>query len=338
VALTRLAGLVALAIAVVIGLVFWVGSCQGKSKHDEYASYMRGVRPIVQNSARAGAEFANELGSPNLTLARLQTKLEQWSGQQQQEYEEAQLLRPPGPLQSANQEVLAVLQLRAIGLAGLAGAVAQAGTKSPGAVASALATQAQLLSASDIVWAELFRLPVTQTLKSLGVTGVIAPPSQFISNPDVISARSFGIVYARLKSTSSSGHVSGLHGSALVGTQAVAGGKTVSLSTSAPTTVEGSSDLVFRVTLSDSGNFQEVRVPVTLTIFVGGKAVVTKKEFVASILPKQQLTISFGNLGLPTSAFGATASVHVNIAKVRGETALDNNGASYPIFFSVPTG
>src|ERR1700757_3386839 len=30
VALARLAGLVALAIAVVVGLVFWVGSCQGK--------------------------------------------------------------------------------------------------------------------------------------------------------------------------------------------------------------------------------------------------------------------------------------------------------------------
>src|SRR4029077_16863864 len=39
VALARLAGLVALAIAVVIGLVFWVGSCQGKSNHDEDAPH-----------------------------------------------------------------------------------------------------------------------------------------------------------------------------------------------------------------------------------------------------------------------------------------------------------
>ncbi|HVA30329.1 MAG TPA: hypothetical protein VMU58_03590, partial [Gaiellaceae bacterium] len=37
--LARLVGLIAIAIAVVVALVFWVGACQGKSKHDEYASY-----------------------------------------------------------------------------------------------------------------------------------------------------------------------------------------------------------------------------------------------------------------------------------------------------------
>ena len=35
--LARLVGLIAIAIVVVVALVFWVGACQGKSKHDEYA-------------------------------------------------------------------------------------------------------------------------------------------------------------------------------------------------------------------------------------------------------------------------------------------------------------
>src|SRR5437870_1484923 len=69
VALARLAGLVALAIAVVVGLVFWVGSCQGKSRHDEYASYMNSVRTIAQSSASTGtAALSTELNSPKLTL------------------------------------------------------------------------------------------------------------------------------------------------------------------------------------------------------------------------------------------------------------------------------
>ena len=55
--------------------------------------------------------------------------------------------------------MLATLQLRAIGLTGLATSLAQAGSKSPTSVANLLDGQAQLLSASDIVWAELFRLP-----------------------------------------------------------------------------------------------------------------------------------------------------------------------------------
>jgi hypothetical protein len=338
VALTRLAGFVALAIAVVVALVFWVGSCQGKSKHDEYDSYMSDVRSIAQDSAAGGAAFANALGAPNLSLSGLQAKLELWSRQQQVYYDDALRLRPPGPLQAAHQEILGTLQLRAIGLAGLADTLASAGTKSPADVANALAGQAQLLSTSDIVWAELFRLPATETLTRLGVRGVIAPPSQFVSNPVDITANSFETVYQRIKSTNSTGQVSGLHGSALSDTQAVSGGKTVTLSKSTPTTVDVSPNLVFNVTFLDSGNFQEVKVPVTLKVIVSGKVVVKKTELVKSILAKQTTTVSFRNLQLPTSAFGANASVHVEIAKVPGEKRLDNNSASYPVFFSLPTG
>ena len=57
--LARLVGLIAIAIVVVVGLVFWVGSCQGKSKHDEYASYMDSVRAVATSSAtRAGVVAA----------------------------------------------------------------------------------------------------------------------------------------------------------------------------------------------------------------------------------------------------------------------------------------
>src|SRR5262249_19862888 len=180
VALARLAGFVALAIAVVVGLVFWVGSCQGKSTHDEYKSYMDKVKPIAQSSAAAGgtAALSDAFDSQKLTLNQLHSKLEQWSLQQQGDYNTALKLRPPGPLQAANQQVLATLQLRAIGLTGLANALAEAGSKSPDKVPLLLARQAKTLSASDLVWTDLFKLPATQTMRRLGVHGVIAPASQ----------------------------------------------------------------------------------------------------------------------------------------------------------------
>jgi hypothetical protein len=339
VALARLAGFVALAIAVIVGLVFWVGSCQGKSKHDEYASYMNDLRPLALSSAQAGTAFTNALGSANLTLVGLQSKLQLWSRQQQQDYEAALRLRPPGPLQAAHQEALATFELRAIGLTGLANALAQASAKSDSAAADSLAAQAQILSASDTVWADLFHLPATDTLKSLGVKGVIAPPSQIVSNPEVITANSFLTVYQRLKAANTGGKApSGLHGSELTSTEAVAGSKTETLSTSTPTTVDVSSNLVFKVTFTDSGNFQEVKVPVTLTVSVFGKSVLKKTQVVPSILAQQTQTVSFGNLQLPTTAFGANARVHVEIGKVPGEKNLANNSASYPVFFSLGSG
>jgi hypothetical protein len=335
VALARLAGLVALAIAIVIGLVFWVGSCQGKSKHDEYSSYMASVKSIADSSAAVGNAFPAEFSSLKLTLPKLQAKLGEWSREQQQEYDQALRLVPPAPLQAAHQEVLATLQLRAIGLTRLADTLATAGSKPASQVAVVLAQEAGILSASDLVWSELFKAPATETMKRLGVNGVIAPPSHIVPHPEVITANSFEKVYARLQATNTTGKVTGVHGSELLGTEAVSGGQTKELSPSSATTVNVAADLAFKVSFKDSGNFQEANIPVTLTVTVFGKQVVQKKKTVLTIARGQTIGVVFTNLNLPTTAFGNTATVGVEVGKVRGETRLDNNKASYPVFFSL---
>jgi hypothetical protein len=348
VGLARLAGLVALAILVVVGFVFWVGSCQGQSTDGEYASYLAKITPLAQSSARVGTDFANQLTTRSLTLTDLESKLKAWSQQEQLDYAAAQRLQPPGPLQADHAEVLSAFQLRALAFAGLADTLTQAkaaSTAPSGAtVAANLASQAQLLSASDVVWTELFRLPATQTLAQKGVTGVIVPASQIVSNADIVSARSLAILYARLGSTSggngsSGGGAKGLHGSALVSTQAVEGGKTTTLSTSTPETVSVGSSLVIHVTFVDSGNYPEVQIPVTLDVIVSGKSVYTKTVTVAQVVAKAQATASFSSLQVPTAAFGHSAKISVKIGQVPGEVRLDNNSATYPVFFSLaPSG
>ena len=340
VALARLAGLVALAIAVVIGLVFWVGSCQGQSRHDEYASYMNDVRPIAQSSAASLRDYQRQVTNPKLTLADLESKLGLWSRQQQEDYDAALRLVPPAPLQAAHQQVLATLQLRAIGLANLANILTQAGSKSTDQVANELTKQAQLLSASDLVWAELFKLPATDTLKRLGVIGVSAPPSQIVTNPELITPHSFGEVYGGLRSTSNgtgngSGTAGGLHGSVLLSTEAVSSGQSKTLTVSTPTNVREAADLAFKVTFQNAGDFPERGVPVTLTVSLFAKKVYTKTETVPSIDTKETTTVTFSNLQLPSSTFSSQATVDVVVGKVPGEVKLDNNKASYPVFFSL---
>lgn len=332
VALARLAGLVALAIVIVVGLVFWIG---GSSTHDGYASYLRSMRPVAQASALPGQRLASELGSASLTLQSLQTKLSQWSQQEQQAYTTAARLRPPGSLQAAHQEALAAIELRAVGLADLAAALGRDASRPAAAAGADLAAQAQLLTASDIVWKELFHTPATQQAKAHDVTGVIVPPSTFVTNPELVSAGSFTIVFSRL-STTTGGKVTGLHGSALVSTQATGGGQTVTLSTTTPATVNVSADLTIEVTLVDSGNYPEVKIPVELAVVAGGQTVFTEKRTVLQILAKQQQTVSFTNIQLPAAAFGRTSNLTVSIGRVPGETRLDNNRATYPVFFSLP--
>jgi hypothetical protein len=331
--LVRLVGLIAIAIALVVALVFWVGACQGKSKHDEYAAYAAKVKTIALSSTQLGVEFANKLIAPGLKEADLETSLQQYAQQEQQAFDQAQQIRAPGPLRSIHQQLVDALELRAKGLAGLGDALSQtAAVKDSSTAAATLTAKAQLLTASDVVWDELYRLPASQQLTTLGVTGVVVPESHFITNADLVSARSFSLLFDRLHGASTGGTPSGKHGDGLVSVKVLPQGDT--LSTSSATTVKVSADLSFVVTVEDSGDFQEVNVPVTLTIDAGGTPIV-RRHSIQLIQAAQQETVSFTNFNLPTSAFGAKATIKVDVGAVAGEINTANNAASYTVFFTL---
>src|SRR5436190_7898725 len=331
--LARLVGLIAIAIAIVVSLVFWIDSCQGKSKHDEYASYSAKVRTVATGSDAVGKKLASKLISTGLKQSALQSSLQQYAEQEQHAYLDAQQIRPPGPLRQIHQRLLDALALRAKGLAALGTAVSQiSGRKNESADVTRLTEEAQLLTASDVVWEQLYRNAATDQLKAQAVTGVVVPDSRFVSNPDLVSARSFGLLLQRLHGASTGGTPSGKHGAGLVSVRAQPQG--VDLSTSSPATVKVSADLSFVATVENSGDFQEVNVPVTLRIDAGGTPIVRRKS-IELIQPGQQQTVTFSNFDLPNSAFGAKAAVKVEVGAVPGEVNTSNNSATYSVFFTL---
>jgi CARDB protein len=332
--LARLVGLIALAIAIIVAFVFWIGACQGKSKHDEYASYAARVRTVAASSNALGREFASKLVS-STKQSDLETSIQQYAQQEQQEYDQAQQIRAPGPLRQIHQQLVDAIELRAKGLAGLGGVIGQWNPKSDSSTAAtpdALAAQAQLLVASDVVWQQLYGDPAMQELRNQNVTGVVIPKSAFVPNTELVSARSFGVLLQHLKGASTGGTPSGLHGSQLISTVANPG--PTPLSTTTATTVKVSADLAFVVTVEDSGNFQETGVAVHLRINAGS-AIIKRTQTIELISPKAQQTVTFSNFNLPTSAFGNKATVKVDVAPVPGETNLTNNSATYTVFFTL---
>jgi hypothetical protein len=330
--LARLVGLIAIAIAIIVAFVFWVGAGQGKSTHDEYASYATKVKTVASSSDALGREFASKLVSGGLKQADLEQSLQQYAQQEQQEYDQAQQIRAPGPLRQIHQQLVDAIELRAKGLAALGGVLAQWTRKNTSTTIDALAQQANLLTASDVVWEQLYRLPATQQLKAEGVTGVVIPKSAFVTNSELISARSFGVLLNTMKGASTGGTPSGLHGSQLISVVANPGASP--LSTSTATTVKVSTDLAFAATVEDSGNFQENGVVVHLTI-TAGTTTIKRTQTIQTISPKAQQTVSFGNFNLPSSAFGNKATIKVDVAPVPGETNVSNNSATYTVFFTL---
>jgi hypothetical protein len=333
--LVRLVGLIAIAIVIVVGLVFWVGSCQGKSKHDDYQAYADKVTALASSDKRLGVKFANKLVSLGLKQSDLVTSLEQWAQQEQQAYTQAQQIRPPGPLRTLHLNLVDAIELRAKGLAGLADALARAGavtSKNQTATASALTEQGQLLTASDVVWEQLYRQPATQRMQEKGVKGVVIPNSPFVQNSDIVSARSFTLLLQRLSGASTGGTPSGKHGDGLVSVRVTPQGTDLSTSTAA--TIKVSADLAFVVTVEDSGDFQEVNVVVKLTIDAGGKPI-QRVEKIPLIQAAQRQSVRFSGFNLPPSAFAKPVKIKVEIAPVAGEINTSNNSATYTVFFTL---
>lgn len=336
--LARLVGLIAIAIFVVVVLVLWVGACQGKSKRDAYATYAEAVQTIAATDKKLGADVAAALTDTSLKQSSLETKFAEFAGQEQQEYTQAQEIRPPGPLRDEHARLLDAIELRAKALAGLGDVLAQSGAKKQASdTANRLTEQATLLSASDVVWEQLFQLPATQELKDQTVTGVQIPKSKFIANSDLLSARAFTILLQRLTTPATTTPTSGKHGDGLVGVRVSPQG--ADLSASSATTIAVNADLSFVVTVENSGDFPETNVAVTLKIsLAGGGTPITRTERIASVQPGEQTTVTFSTFDLPPAAFGDRATVAVDVAKVPGETYTDNNSASYPVFFTLSSG
>jgi hypothetical protein len=332
--LARLVGLIAIAIVLVVGLVFWIGSCQGQSKHDEYQAYADEVNVIAKADEARSAKLANKIVEPNLKQSDLVATLQQFAQQEQEEYVRAQEISAPGPLRAFHLNLVDAVELRARGLSGLADVLAREGaTNDQAGTAADLTAEGQLLTASDVVWRELYQVPATQRMKEKGVTGVVIPGSTFVNNPDLLSTRSFTLLLGRLSGTASTGGTpSGKHGNGIVSVKVEPQGTILSRSSAA--TIKVSADLAFQVTVENSGDFQEVSVPVTLTIDAGGQPI-KKKVTIDLIQPAEQKTVTFTKFDVPPSAFGNQAKITVFVKPVPGETFTANNTATYTVFFTL---
>ena len=104
------------------------------------------------------------------------------------------------------------------------------------------------------------------------------------------------------------------------------------MSQSGLNTIPLSTDLVFQVTVKNSGCAQEVGIRVTLTIQQSPKPIKARKT-IPLIDSGNEESVSFSGLGLPPLDQKTTLTVEVD--PVPGETKTDNNSADYSVIFSV---
>src|SRR4249919_2038059 len=263
--LLRLILLIALAIFVVIVLVFWVQSCRSESKTNAYRDYMADMKTVGDASAAIGRDLNEQLLTPGVDQQDLIKAIEGLAQRQNQVTNNAEAIDPPGPLRGEHDASIESLQFRYSGLNGLAAAFVElANTQDATRAGSVLAAQAERFVASDVIWDDLFAEPSKAELEKQGISGVAVPNSDFLITPDLASQRSMTALWRRLQGASEGGTPTGLHGTGIVSVTVLPANEQLSVNNE--TVVEATSDLAFRVAIQNSGDSQEVGLKVTLTI------------------------------------------------------------------------
>jgi uncharacterized membrane protein len=104
------------------------------------------------------------------------------------------------------------------------------------------------------------------------------------------------------------------------------------LSTTTETTIKAVDELAFEVGVEDTGESQEVRIKITLTIPKNPKPIV-QTATIAIIDPGETKSVVI-KVGLLVPFDGPT-SVKIDVDPVPGETNTANNTAEYPVVFTL---
>jgi hypothetical protein len=329
--LLRLVALIALAILIVVLLAVWVEGCAADRKTERYRDYMAEIGSIGNASARLGQQLSTLLTTPALKQEDLDAKLGGFVQTAENQVQRAQDLRPPGPLVDAHEGAVEALEFRVNGIQGLRSAFQQSVDATDAtAVGQTLSAHTQRLLASDVIWADAFKSRAESVLQEEGVEGVDAPSSEFVAADDVTTASSLAAIWKRIQGAATGGTPSGLHGNQITYVKVLPSGQL--LSTATATTILVTDELAFEVGVEDSGDSQEVRVKVTLTIPKEPDPIV-KTATIPIIDPGETKAVTFTVGALVP--FGEEVTVQVDVDPVPGETKTDNNSYEYPVIFSL---
>ena len=315
----------------VVLLAVWVEGCAADAKLDRNRTYLADIGSIGNASAKLGQQLGTLLTTPGLNEEDLDAKLGGYVQTAENQMQQAEDLNAPGPMVVPNAGAVEALRYRVNGLRGLQAAFKEAADETDASVAGEqLLAQTRRLLASDIIWSDSFQEPAQVVLTDEGIEGLDVPSSEFVTTDDLVSQSSLAAIWQRIQGASTGGTPTGLHGSGIAYVKALPSGQL--LSTTTETTIKVTDELKFEVGVEDTGESQEVRIKVTLTIPKQPDAIV-KTASIPIIDAGETKAVVFTVGALVP--FGEQTSVKVDVDPVPGETNTTNNTAEYPVIFTL---
>ena len=319
----RLAILIVALFVVVLLLTLWIRSCQHNQKVSSYKDYLGGVQSLITNSDKVGQDLSAIVNNPRkYTRPELLAKLQSMVNAQNDVAARAQLLKPPGKLVGENQAFVLGTQVRAKGMQHMKDAILLAIAGKSKVTAANLVALSGYFTGPDAYYTEEFYTQAQNVLKADGVSGITVPASTFF-----LKSSMFGLlkIQKMLKNIPGSA-VGGVHGVQVVSIAVKSGTATQALTPGRNTRVKASADMIFVVSVLNSGTATESGVPVTLTLQPPGGAQAQKiSHTIDGISPNKTVQVQFTGYNIQPATLGRVSQLTAKAGPVPLEKNVENN-------------
>jgi hypothetical protein len=314
---------------ILVILVGWllVRVFSGSSGPSATDKYFDQEGKIAVASEQGGKALHKLLFSPTLTTTSLVSQLGAQVKAAENLEAQARELEPTRQLADVQPYLLQTLQYRTTGLSCLQENATAAAKAHPALAGGALmAGCMQRLLSSDVIYDDSYSTSASQALKDAGITHQV-PTSRFLRPGDtsLVTPRGFAVIVKQLHP----GSVTGIHGTG-IGTVTVNG---TTLTAPGPITVNFKQGLTFTILVENTGKFEEIGVPVTVSLKFPNTAPVKKGTTVTSIAAGGSVKVTIKDV--LTSAnhpeFTGEYHVHAMVGPVPGERVLSNNSLNTAI-------
>ena len=319
-------------VIVLILLVLLVRSCFNARKENAIKDYANNSAELLRASKVEGDGLFQLLqgeGGADRTTAII-NQLNGYRAESATLVDRANRLDVPGDLNSAQNELLSVLELRRDGLADITDALRVAlGDQNRREGSDDVAKQMQVFLASDVVDTLRYRKDLYDVLNEHDLSAPDLPKKGFVPDIEWLQPDFVADQVNALRTGSGGGGTAtpGLHGN---GIAAVSLGG-VALAPGGSASVQLTENLSFEVQVQNQGENTENDVTVTVTVGDGGDADEREKT-IDTIAPGEIQTVTIPLDKQP--ATGQNVPIKVTVKPVPGEQKTDNNTQESSVIFT----
>ncbi len=300
-----------------------VRGCLNARKHRALSDYARNVSQIVDETEQTSKSFFGKLSDPGkLSVTEFVAEVNADRSAMDNYVSRIDSLDTPGDMSSAQKALELTYELRGAAMTEIAEKMSTAlGDVGAEKATEAIAKQMSVLSASDVVYAEVARPEIDGVLANNGIEGDDVPKSEFLpEGTKWLDESAVSAALGSVNGSSTGASTPGVHGLGLLST-AING---TQLSSEETTSVSAEETPEVEVLVQNQGESTENGI--TVSVSVEGQTVTGD---ISSIEAGAEESVTIPLTPTPKGE----VTLEVEVEPVPGEEVSENNEATYTVNF-----